>query len=71
VIRQIADRIVVMRQGRIVEEGAADQVLSAPRDPYTRLLIAAAPRLSDRGSLLKAGATARQSQSAPMAAAAL
>jgi peptide/nickel transport system ATP-binding protein len=38
----IADRIVVMQQGRVVEAGAAEQILRAPNDPYTNKLLAAA-----------------------------
>ncbi len=38
-----ADRICVMYLGRIVEEGPASEVVSAPRHPYTRALIAAVP----------------------------
>ena len=45
VIRAIADRIYVMQQGRIVEEGDTETVLAAPRHAYTRALIAATPRL--------------------------
>ena len=45
VIRAIADRVYVMRQGRIVEEGAAAAVLNSPRDAYTQALVAASPRL--------------------------
>jgi oligopeptide/dipeptide ABC transporter ATP-binding protein len=35
----VADRIAVMRQGRLIESGAAAEVLRAPRDPYTRALV--------------------------------
>jgi ABC-type glutathione transport system ATPase component len=38
----LADRIHVMNRGRIVEEGPPRQVLGAPRDPYTRMLVEAA-----------------------------
>ena len=44
VVRSIADRILVLHRGRAVEEGPAARVLSAPRDPYTRELLAAEPR---------------------------
>jgi len=38
---RMADRIAVMHQGRIVELGSAPQIITAPRDPYTRMLLAA------------------------------
>jgi peptide/nickel transport system ATP-binding protein len=41
-----ADRIVVLADGVVVEEGTAEDVLGAPRHPYTRQLIAAAPSLA-------------------------
>ena len=44
VVRDIADDVVVMRQGRIIERGSVDEVLDAPKEPYTKLLIASAPR---------------------------
>ena len=46
VVADIADRVIVMQTGEIVETGAADEVLLRPRHPYTRALIAAIPRLT-------------------------
>ena len=42
VIRAMAHRVMVMKDGRVVEHGSLTQVLDAPRDPYTRELVAAA-----------------------------
>jgi peptide/nickel transport system ATP-binding protein len=44
VIRQVASRVVVLRDGRVREAGATQAVFRAPADDYTRLLIAAASR---------------------------
>jgi peptide/nickel transport system ATP-binding protein len=41
--RYIADRLIVMYAGHIVETGPAEEVLSSPRHPYTQLLLSAAP----------------------------
>ncbi|MFE4217904.1 dipeptide ABC transporter ATP-binding protein [Streptomyces sp. NPDC056844] len=43
VVRQIADRVGVMRQGRLVETGTTDDIFAAPSDPYTKELLAAIP----------------------------
>lgn len=45
VVHYIADRIAVMRKGRIVEYGEANEVFSTPRHEYTQALLAAVPRL--------------------------
>lgn len=39
VVRLLADRLMVMRQGRVVETGLTDQVLDDPQHPYTQLLV--------------------------------
>jgi peptide/nickel transport system ATP-binding protein len=43
VVRQIADEVMVMRAGRVVEHAATADVFSSPRDEYTRQLLAAIP----------------------------
>jgi peptide/nickel transport system ATP-binding protein len=45
VIEQVADRVVVMNDGRIVEEGSRDEIFDAPRHAYTRTLLSAVPAL--------------------------
>jgi len=45
VVRSIADTVYVMRQGRIVEYGAAARVFGSPQHEYTKLLLAATPKL--------------------------
>jgi peptide/nickel transport system ATP-binding protein len=44
-VEEIADRVVVMHKGRIVEEGSRDALFDQPRHEYTRALLAATPRL--------------------------
>ena len=48
VIAQVADRVTVMRKGRVVETGDTAQVLGAPKHPYTRALMDAVPPLDQK-----------------------
>ena len=43
VVRHVSDRIAVMHDGKVVEEGPADRVCEQPHDPYTKTLLAAVP----------------------------
>nr|RDS96874.1 ABC transporter ATP-binding protein [Cereibacter sphaeroides f. sp. denitrificans] len=45
VVAEMADRVIVMRDGRMVEEGRATQIFTEPRADYTRALLAAVPRM--------------------------
>ncbi len=47
VVAQMADRVVVMYRGRIVEEGPVAQIFEAPQQDYTRALLAAVPKLGE------------------------
>lgn len=44
-VAQFASRIIVMHEGRIVEEGSSSRIMNDPHEPYTRELIAAIPRV--------------------------
>jgi peptide/nickel transport system ATP-binding protein len=48
VIAQVANRVTVMRKGRVVETGDTAQVLGAPKHPYTRALMDAVPPLDQK-----------------------
>ena len=46
VVSDIADRVVVMQLGRVVEQGPRDEVLRRPREPYTKMLMASVPSIT-------------------------
>ncbi|MFC4244924.1 dipeptide ABC transporter ATP-binding protein [Gryllotalpicola reticulitermitis] len=52
VVSRLADRIAVMNQGVIVEQGPTAEVLSNPKDPYTQSLLDAVPSAHSRGTRL-------------------
>ena len=54
VVAQMAERVAVMRQGKVVEVGAVDDIFHAPQHPYTRALLGAVPRLDRRVARLAA-----------------
>ena len=51
----IADRIVVMYLGRIVEQGSTEEVLSSPKHPYTKALLSVVPEIQHTESIVLAG----------------
>lgn len=59
IARHASERVMVMYAGRIVESGSTATVLSAPNHPYTRLLLAAAPRLRPGRTRVRAPARAQ------------
>jgi oligopeptide/dipeptide ABC transporter ATP-binding protein len=59
VVASVADRVAVMYAGRIIEEGATNEVLLNPQHPYTQGLLAASPRLQ-RAKLLPIPGTVPQ-----------
>ena len=48
VVAEIADRVIVMQNGHLVETGPASQVLTAPEHPYTQMLISSVPSLTPK-----------------------
>ncbi|WP_459205661.1 dipeptide ABC transporter ATP-binding protein [Pseudomonas sp. MLB6B] len=55
VVAQLADEVLVLRHGETVEQGPMEQVLRAPRHPYTRSLLDAVPAEHARGTRLSPG----------------
>ena len=47
VVAEMADRVIVMQSGRMVEAAPVDRIFSDPEQPYTRALLAAVPRMGD------------------------
>ncbi|MFF2084657.1 dipeptide ABC transporter ATP-binding protein [Nocardia sp. NPDC058176] len=52
VVAEVADRVLVMREGEVVEQGTTLDVLTRPAHPYTKKLLAAVPSAASRGSRL-------------------
>ncbi|MBN9244094.1 MAG: ABC transporter ATP-binding protein [Mesorhizobium sp.] len=51
VVAEMADRVIVMRNGRTVEEGTAADIFARPREAYTQELLAAVPRIGARSGI--------------------
>ena len=62
VVGQVCDRILVMKDGEVVESGPSRDVLTSPRHAYTRRLLAAVPSAASRGRLLATDAPAPERQ---------
>jgi peptide/nickel transport system ATP-binding protein len=45
VVHHLADRVLVLRDARVVEQGEVDEVFSRPRDEYTKELVSALPKV--------------------------
>ena len=67
VVHHICDRIAVMYNGRIVEEGTRDQVVRTPQHPYTKALLSAVPEPDPRkrSAVVGIAATAGEARGAP------
>jgi peptide/nickel transport system ATP-binding protein len=58
VVAQVADHLLVMKDGEFVEQGCPEQVLDQPEHPYTRRLLAAVPVAHAKGTRLTVGSSA-------------
>ncbi len=62
VVAEVADRVVVMQNGLVVEQGAAQTLLKNPQHPYTRMLISSGPSMTPPDRAPKDGAVALQTR---------
>ncbi|MFM8748030.1 MAG: ABC transporter ATP-binding protein [Aestuariivirga sp.] len=62
IVRQMADKVVVMQRGKAVEQGDAKQLFAAPQHPYTKLLLTAEPKGAPPPSDASAPAVVETSQ---------
>ncbi len=72
VVADMADRIVVMKDGRVVEHGTSDEIFNRPQHPYTKALLAAVPHLGTEADVrtppaLKVSMVAHGDQPVPLA----
>jgi peptide/nickel transport system ATP-binding protein len=59
VVADLADKMIVMKDGRVVEQGSVEQVFTKPTHPYTKQLLAAVPHLGVRDDSVKVVETVR------------
>ncbi|WP_050420764.1 dipeptide ABC transporter ATP-binding protein [Bradyrhizobium tropiciagri] len=66
VVSRVADEVLVMRQGEVVERGTAAQIFGDPRHSYTRQLLDAVPSRRPRGSRLSSSTIGEQTEPPPV-----